>query len=44
MTYFTTKTVLRNLEDKLQELADDGHTIISVVNVDGFLVIISTKS
>jgi hypothetical protein len=44
MTYFTTKTVLRNLEEKLQELADDGHTIISVVNGDGFLVIISTKA
>ena len=44
MTYYTTKTVLKNLEDKLQELSDDGHTIISVINGDGFLVIISTKA
>ena len=44
MTYYTTKTVLKNLEERLQELADAGHTIISVVNGDGYLVIISTTA
>lgn len=44
MTYFTTKVAPKNLEDKLQELADAGHTIVSVVNGDGFLIIISTTA
>lgn len=44
MTYFTTKVVTKNLEEKLQELADGGHTIVSVVNGDGFLIIISTTA
>lgn len=44
MTYYTTKVFLKNLQDKLQELSDGGHTIVSVVNGDGFLVIISTTA
>ncbi len=44
MTYYTTKCFVKNLEEKLQELADASHTIISVVNGDGFLIIISTTA
>lgn len=44
MTYFTTKVVPKNLEDKLNELAGSGHTIVSVVNGDGFLLIVSSTS
>lgn len=44
MTYYTTKSVGKNLEADLNRLADAGHTIISVVNGDGFLIIISTTA
>lgn len=44
MTYFTTKVAPKNLEDKLNELSAGGHTIVSVVNGDGFLIIISTTA
>lgn len=44
MTYYTTKSVQKNLEEDLRRLSDAGHTIVSVVNGDGFLVIISTTA
>lgn len=44
MTYFTTKVpTYRELEETLNRLVTDGHTIFSVLRIDGAVVIISTK-
>lgn len=42
MDWFTTKVLrLDLLASELQRLDDDGHTIFSVSNIDGSIVIIS---
>jgi hypothetical protein len=42
MTWFSTKVErLNDLSVELQRLQDDGHTIFSILNHDGKLVIIS---
>lgn len=44
MEYFTTKVpTYKELAAELNRLVTDGHTIFSVLRIDGAVVIISTK-